>query len=142
VGETGDAHEHRRDRGACRGVGELAGPRSEDDLVGVAGLGREAALEQVGRALRVGVRQREVVRVPLADRLRHCEDADREDDPGDDDDPAVCDRPASQLQHGGAPIGRESSRLANLHEMQRDYSMTARNANSLAVQVFLYTDLR
>src|SRR6266545_3941358 len=45
VGETGDAHEHRRDRGAGRGVGELAGPRLEDDLVGVAGLGREAALK-------------------------------------------------------------------------------------------------
>ena len=45
VGETGDAHEHRRDRGAGRGVGELAGPRSEDDLVGVAGLGREAAMK-------------------------------------------------------------------------------------------------
>ena len=99
VRQTRDAHEQRRDHRARRRVGELAVRRPEDDLVGVAGLRREAALEQVDRALRVGVRKREVVRVPLADRLRDGEDADGEDDPGDDDDPAMCDRPAGQLQH-------------------------------------------
>jgi len=104
VGEPGNAHEQRRDHGARRRVVELAGRRSEDDLVGVAGLRREAALKQVDGALRVGVRKREVVRVALADGLGEREDADGEDEPGDDDDPAMCDRPAGQLQHRGAPI--------------------------------------
>src|SRR5207244_3035152 len=83
---------------------ELAAARSKDDLVGVARLRREAALEQVDSTLRVGAREREVVRVAFADGLRDGEDADGEDDPGDDDDPAMCDRPAGQLQHRSAPI--------------------------------------
>jgi hypothetical protein len=119
VGQTCDANEQRRDHRARRRIRELALRRAKDDLVGVAGLGRKAALEQVDRALRVGVREREVVRASLADRLGDGEDADGEDDPGQYDDPAMCDRPAGQRQHRESPIGWESSCFANLHDTQR-----------------------
>ena len=64
-----------------RGVGQLAGARLEDDLVDVAGLGRKAALQQVGGALGAGVAEREVARVVAADALPGRPDADQDDDP-------------------------------------------------------------
>ncbi len=140
VGEPLDPVDERHDHGARRLVGELAGARSEDDLVRVAGLRRKAALQQVDRALRVGVRKREVVRVPLADRLGEGENADGKDDPGENDDPAMCDRPASQLQHRGAPIRTGTfmlGKIARRAETSRELHGTQIFAKC---RIYAYTD--
>ena len=88
-GRPSDALQRRVDRRAIGRVGELAGLGVEHDLVGVAGLGGEVALEQVDGLLRVRARQREAARRLLPDRARDREDPDRGDDPGDHDGPSV-----------------------------------------------------
>ncbi len=69
VREASDPHQKRRDNRTRRRVGEHAGARAENNLVGVASLRREPALEQIDRALRARVREREVVRITVSDRL-------------------------------------------------------------------------
>ncbi len=78
----------------------------EDDLVGVAGLGREPALQQIDGPLRAGARKREATRRLLSDGARNREDPDRGRDPGDDDEAAVGHCPASDVHHG-CPIFRD-----------------------------------
>ncbi len=132
--EPPDPPQQRRDDGACRGVAELARAGPEDDLVDVACLRREAALEQVDRALRVGVREREVVRVARSYRLRGGKNTKRERDPGENDDPAVSDGPASELQHLRAPIQVGNFTLSNFAFDAESSQIGARDANMRGVQ--------
>ena len=103
VREASDPHQKRRDDRTRPRVGERAGARSEDDLVGVACLCREPIPEQVDRTLGVRVRERQVVRSAASDRLGGAEHPGRQDDPCEHNEPAVSGRPAGQLQHRKAP---------------------------------------
>src|SRR4029079_16738955 len=104
-----DALQQRGDYRARRRVGELPGARVEDDLVRVARLRGETALQQVERMLRVRAREREVLRRPRADRLGCRQKTDADNEPGQDDDASMRDRPASQLQHHRAIVARTSA---------------------------------
>jgi hypothetical protein len=81
VWEAGEARQHRRHDRADARVSQLAAARLEDDLVEVAGLGREAAFQQVGGALAARVAEREVARVVAADPLPGGPDAGQDSDP-------------------------------------------------------------
>src|SRR5262249_315442 len=91
---------HRGHAGLDRGVGDLAAARVQDDLVGVAGLRGEVALQHVERALRLAAGQGEVGGVAGADRARHDPGSDEQGDPGDEDDAPVRYRPASESRQG------------------------------------------
>src|SRR5262249_16926532 len=69
------------------------------DLVGVPGLGREAAFQEVNRLLGAGPGQREAARSLLADRARESEHAYGRHDPGDDHDPTVSHCPTGDCEH-------------------------------------------
>ncbi len=102
--EASDAQQKRRDNRTRRRVGERAGARAENDLVGVASLRREPALEQIDRALRARVREREVVRITVSDRLGGAKHPGGQNDPCEHDQAAVSGRPTGQLQHRNAPF--------------------------------------
>ena len=89
VRQLGDFGEHRAHVRAHRGVQHAAVGDAEDDLVAVARLRREAVLQQVRGALRVGVGQREVVGVFRPRRGREGAHGDDHRDPADYDEAAV-----------------------------------------------------
>jgi hypothetical protein len=68
MGKGSDALERRSDPRAVGRVRERARPGVKDDLIGVAGLGGEPALEQVHRGLGARAGEREVAGVLLPDR--------------------------------------------------------------------------
>ena len=114
VRQARDPAEHLLDLRTHRRRGQRAARRAHDDLVGVARLGGEAAGEQVGRPLRVGARQREVVREVAADDVRDRQRADEDGDPERDHQAAVIGRPAGEGEHrfhlgGNTPAAAASS---------------------------------
>jgi hypothetical protein len=78
-----DVRQHRRDAGAHGGIRELAAARVEDNLVGVARLGGEAAREKVAGTLPIRARQGEVVGVATSDRARDSQRGDEHHEPAD-----------------------------------------------------------
>lgn len=99
VRQARDACEHGGYVGSDRGIADAPVAGVEDDLVGVAGLCREVAAQQVGRALGVGAGQREIVDVVGMGRLRSGHGDDERGQPAADDDPAMACRPSSQSPH-------------------------------------------
>ena len=99
VRQTGDPRQHRLDRGAIGAARERPISGLKHDLVGVARLGGELALQQVDGLLRAGARQREAARGLLSDRARDREDPDHGDDPGHHDGSSVSHCPASDVDH-------------------------------------------
>ena len=95
VGHGGDAGDplggrHRLAHRVARLTAvEAPRPGREDHLRGVAGAGREARVEEVGGALRVGARQRELVNQGSAEALAEHDDRDDRRHPGADRSPAV-----------------------------------------------------
>ncbi len=85
VRQSSDFGEHRAHARAHGGVAHAAGADLEHDRVAVAGLRWEAALQQVGGTLGVGVGQREVVRVARAGGLGEGVDAEQQHDPAEHD---------------------------------------------------------
>ena len=90
---------------ACGRVQPLARRRGEDEVQHAALLGRELGLDQVGRLLRVGARDLELVLEAAADRGDEQDQAGDDPDPGQDDPPRVGGAPAVPARE---PAGRET----------------------------------
>ena len=97
--QASDPGEGRVDGRPRGGVRDRAGAGVEDDLIGVPGLGREAALQEVDRPLGAGPGQRKAARSLLPDRARKGEHSHGRHEPGDDHEPTVSHCPTGDCQH-------------------------------------------
>ena len=80
--------------------------RGEDEVEDAALLGRELGLDQVGRLLRVGARDLELVLQAAADGRDEHDQAGDDPDPGEDDAPRVCR--AGAHPRASPPVARRS----------------------------------
>ena len=103
----GDLAQHLLDAGLGRRVVDGPVGGVEDDGRRVAGLLGECRRHEFERLARFGVRQRERGRVGVAHRAFDGDQSDQDRDPGEDDDCAVVEAPASEGSQEGAPV-RES----------------------------------
>ena len=96
VVEAAERGERVVERGGVRGIGQGALGGVEHHLGGRAREGRERRLQEVSRLLGLDAGQRELVfHLPAGD-LAACEEANDDEDPGDDDPPAVAGARAAQ----------------------------------------------
>ena len=101
VRQQRDAVEHHVHAVPENGVGERSCPRVEDDLVTVAGLLREPALEQITRLLRPGTGEVEVARIAAAHAAPDADPGREDDHPERHDQTPVRSRQARKREHQG-----------------------------------------
>jgi hypothetical protein len=105
----------------------------KDDLVRVASLSRELALEQVEGVLGAGPREREIARGLLSHRTGEREDRDGGDDPTGHHDPTMSHCPASDFQHSMSRLSL-GEKLHSVHL----YSKCSSKSTLYAKFLFVY----